>query len=204
MYKVQKFLPSIPIERHGSLKAVFNDEEIERIQFFEKILKFSEANVGNGQDQRNDPAIRQCETAFMHVDQNTEWLWQKIASFVGKANYELFLYDIQFIQSIQYTIYNSSDEDNGDFYTWHRDDSLTGYAETDRVISGSILLSDPDDFEGGDFEIDIAGNMNPQKLVLEKGDIFFFDSSMSHRVTPVTSGQRKTLVFWVCGKKQIA
>jgi len=206
MFKVQKFLPDKPVERHGTLTGVFNDEEIERIQFFEKILEFNPAKIGTEvESTRVDSAIRECDVAWFGMDQNTQWLWEKIGSLVSRANYDLFLYDIDCLQSIQYTIYNSNDESQGDHYHWHRDDYAQGYHESQRVISGTILLSDPnEDFEGGEFEIDVYGNLDPQTLTLNKGDMFFFDSTMTHRVKPVTSGKRKTLVFWVLGKKQIA
>jgi predicted 2-oxoglutarate/Fe(II)-dependent dioxygenase YbiX len=34
----------------------------------------------------------------------------------------------------------------------------------------------------------------------EIGDVIFFDSRMPHRVRPVTSGVRKSLVCWIMGK----
>jgi PKHD-type hydroxylase len=39
----------------------------------------------------------------------------------------------------------------------------------------------------------------PTKIKKEKGFIAMFPSFMLHRVTPITSGIRKTLVIWICG-----
>jgi predicted 2-oxoglutarate/Fe(II)-dependent dioxygenase YbiX len=64
------------------------------------------------------------------------------------------------------------------------------------------MLSESEDYEGGDLEIDIHKTMNPSKIPLDKGDIVFFDSTATHRVTPVTSGTRKVLAFWARGKCQ--
>ena len=61
------------------------------------------------------------------------------------------------------------------------------------------MLSDPSEYEGGDFEIDMHGILKPETLKLGKGDIIFFDSHVSHRVTTITSGVRKTLNTWIWG-----
>ena len=60
------------------------------------------------------------------------------------------------------------------------------------------MLSDPEDYEGGELEINIGGN-NFDKIEMEKGDVAFFDSWFTHRVNPVISGTRRTLVFWAHG-----
>lgn len=200
MYPVQKLIPSRPIEKSGSIPAAFSDEEVERILFFEKILKFDPAStggVGPFQETQTDTGIRSSRIAFLHVDQNIEWLWQKVANIVSVANYDLFLRDIEFIEALQFTIYDGNESDH---YTWHADASTNNHRARDRVISGTIMLSGRDEYEGGEFQIDINANMQPMTLEMNKGDLFLFDSQRTHCVTPVTSGTRKTLVFWVCGK----
>ena len=65
------------------------------------------------------------------------------------------------------------------------------------------MMSDPSEYEGGELEICINGNIDkPIKLKPEKGDIVFFASWMPHRVAPIISGTRKTLVTWVMGKRE--
>lgn len=200
MYPVQKLTPSRPIEKSGSIPAAFSDEEVERILFFEKILKFDPASTGipgpfSGTETNTE--VRSSRIAFLHIDQNIEWLWQKVAHIVSVINYDLFLQDIEFIEGLQFTIYEGSESDH---YTWHADATANAYRARDRVISGTIMLSDRDEYEGGEFQIDINANMQPMTVEMNKGDIFIFDSQRTHCVTPVTSGTRKTLVFWVCGK----
>jgi len=60
------------------------------------------------------------------------------------------------------------------------------------------MLSDPDEYEGGELEINIGANTF-DKVEMEKGDVVFFDSWFTHRVNPVTRGTRRALVFWVHG-----
>ena len=59
------------------------------------------------------------------------------------------------------------------------------------------LNSDPEDYEGGDLEL-MPGNYSfavPKK----KGAVVLFPSFILHRVTPVTSGLRRSAVLWVGG-----
>lgn len=202
-YQINSILPSRNLDRFGTITKAFSDEEIDRILFFEKILNFSPAKIGIGDGDIN-PAVRLSETAFFHVDENTKWLWEKIAVYASTVNYDLFLYDVEGIQTLQFTRYNGSDsvEESG-HYSWHCDAEVNAYKKYDRKISGILMLSDKDEYVGGEFQVDLRANFNPMIINLDKGDIFVFDSQRTHRVTPVTSGVRKTLVFWIVGKSQL-
>lgn len=72
----------------------------------------------------------------------------------------------------------------------------------ERKISASIMLTDPKKYEGGEFELITNGNIEEPFVVKpNKGDVIFFASWMPHRVRPVTSGVRKSLVCWVMGER---
>ena len=65
-----------------------------------------------------------------------------------------------------------------------------------------FLLTDPEtDYTGGNFEINTGGNS--EIVPFPKGRIIAFPSFILHRVTPVTSGTRKSIVIWVTGPKFI-
>ena len=71
----------------------------------------------------------------------------------------------------------------------------------------SISLSDPKEYKGGDFEFDFRQHVNIKKNsflkakeLKPKGSIIVFPSYIWHRVLPITSGTRYSLVAWVCGK----
>ena len=109
------------------------------------------------------------------------------------------------IECIQFTSYGEND-----FYDWHRDNDLDkpfeeGYLKgLVRKISFSILLNDPADFQGGEFQFEI-GNPNDKERIktLDKpsqGGAIIFPSYLYHRVQPVTKGTRYSLVGWVCGQ----
>ena len=199
MYQIhEKLVPPHLLPHFGVMKSVFEDEELDRIKFFEKILDFQPAmTLGQTHDpENNDPEVhdyRNNKVGYMTVDQNTEWLWQKISHLIAKANYDLFLYDIEFIEAINYLIYEEGNE-----YKEHRDCTPLGYRKYDRKISGIVMLSDPDEYEGGDLEVNIAANTF-EKVEMQKGDVAFFDSWFTHRVNPITKGTRRTLAFWAHG-----
>ena len=71
-----------------------------------------------------------------------------------------------------------------------------------RKLSLTFLLSEPNvDFEGGDFQIVLAQENQAQTIEMKKGRIIAFPSFVLHRVTPVTKGERKSIVIWVEGPK---
>lgn len=204
----QPLIPPYLLPHFGVMKEVFTEEEIQRIQFFEKILDFKPGEtVGQmmGEDQSEDRIARKVKKALMPIDQNTQWLWDKVAHVIGKANYDLFLYDITSLENLEYLIY-TNDNDGPDFYTTHRDVLTRGHNRYDRKISGIIMLSNRDEYEGGEILIDISGNHDKtkwQKVEMNRGDVCFFDSMFLHCVEPVTEGKRQVLVFWAHGKNKL-
>ena len=200
----QTLCPPYSLPHFGIMKDVFEAEEIDRIKFFEKILDFAPA-MTTGEQQNNEVHgdYRVAKIATMPIDQNTQWLWEKVAHVTAKANYDLFLYNVEFIESIDYIIYDGSNEGR---YGAHRDVLTYGYRKYDRKISGIIMLSDPDEYEGGDLLIDLMGDANKDNWYnakLEKGDVIFFDSMFTHCVEKITKGNRHVLVFWISGVNKL-
>lgn len=210
MYRLPfSILPRGPLNHFGVMEKCFDEEEIERILFFEKILNF-EPQITTGAERHpadeESKNYRVVSGARMHHDEHTAWLFDKMYHYIAQANYDLFLYDIKFLEEPSYLIYESLG--NGSHYKPHRDTRLNGhtYQKYDRKISGTIFLSDPEDYEGGELLIDMHGGQPKDKwmnIKCRKGEICFFDSNMVHEVTPVTSGARKVIVFWVHGKNKI-
>jgi len=126
----------------------------------------------------------------------TNWIFCQVRDMVLDANARFFHYDLfGFHDALQYTVYYGSK--NGHF-NWHMD-SGDSYGGPQRKLSISILLSDPDEYEGGDFQFfDGWPHTVTHK---ERGTMIIFPSWLQHRVTPVTKGVRKALVGWVCGPK---
>jgi len=62
-------------------------------------------------------------------------------------------------------------------------------------ISGTLFLSEPDEYEGG--ELVIEDTYGVQRIKLPAGTLVLYPSSSLHKVEPITDGHRDVAVFWV-------
>lgn len=62
-------------------------------------------------------------------------------------------------------------------------------------LSATLFLSEPNEYDGGELEIEDA--FGAQAVKLEAGDLVLYPSSSLHRVTPVTRGARVASFFWI-------
>jgi predicted 2-oxoglutarate/Fe(II)-dependent dioxygenase YbiX len=65
------------------------------------------------------------------------------------------------------------------------------------------MLTNPEEYEGGEFLINTRGDQDKEvpTLKVKMGDLLVFYSHLPHKVAPVTSGCRVTLVTWALGAK---
>ena len=168
-------------------KEGFNDEEIQKVKDYVETLNFEESTIFYGSDK----SVRDSKIKWIDCTPETEWLYEKIYNMAKEANDTIFNFKLYYSKdSIQYSKYSKDGK-----YDWHID---IGEGENNlRKLSCSILLNDPKDFEGGDFEYWIK--KNPEKVPLQKGSVLFFPSFFLHRVKEVTSGERESLVLWIGG-----
>ena len=129
-----------------------------------------------------------------------------------EANRNMYNFDIEWINDLQFTTYEGPDKDSKDEmkrlpgrYKMHQDVETNNEGTLprpfNRKLSMSIQLSDSDDYEGGDFRFEQGINELPYEESREKGSILIFPSFYMHEVTPVTKGTRHALVTWIEGPK---
>ena len=125
-------------------------------------------------------------------------IYEVIKRWLAVTNNNYFGFDtVQLSEQAQYAEYSK-----GQFYDWHMDSAIEMAAmPAVRKISMTLALNDPKDFEGGDLEIYRGGTLDSEenKFKLKQGYAVFFASFLLHRVTPVTKGNRKSLVMWFGG-----
>jgi PKHD-type hydroxylase len=144
-----------------------------------------------GDNQKVNESIRKSKIKWLPNNQEFGWIYDKIANMVTEAN-SLWGFDLySIVDDIQFTEY----EAGGGHYDWHVDIGPSTISH--RKISIVIQLSDPDEYSGGDLELQ-PGNFS-FAVPKNKGAVILFPSFMLHRVTPVTSGLRRSLVLWVGG-----
>lgn len=168
----------------------FTNEDIASIHLAAESRSLQEAVVGGG-DVKDD--IRISKVTWLNNDQDTDWLYDKLSYIASQLNGQFYRFDLfGFQEDMQYTVYDGEREGH---YTWHTDSGVkTGSV---RKLTLVIQLSDPSEYEGGDLEL-LTG-VEPMKVDKKKGLVVAFPSYVMHRVTPVTSGVRKTLVVWITG-----
>ena len=133
---------------------------------------------------------------------STHWIGGFLWHYIRMANKDNFLYDISDIENnmIQYTQYNK-----GDFYKWHTDMDICDINEPDQLVrklSFTLQLTNEDEYTGGNLEFaDYDDSTYRFSVPKSRGTVIVFDSRVPHRVTPVESGIRKSLVGWVVGKR---
>jgi PKHD-type hydroxylase len=132
------------------------------------------------------------KTKVRWVD-NSKLITKLIYGFVHEANDLFFHYDITSYEQMQFSEYVV-----GGHYKYHKDIVFGKEVLPCRKLSVSVLLSDPKDFKGGEFVI-YNGGKEPLKPLKEQGSVIVFDSRDFHKVEPVTSGVRYSLVMWATG-----
>ena len=188
-------------EGFNTIERVINDSE----------LKWIDAKIGHSDDDECivDKKWRTCKTSFLDFSQELDKLFGKMIADYNN-NYSGWNYDLSFIESIQLTHYYE-----GDFYDWHIDTHPQPIVNTimeDNIqhnskVSISVFLNDPEEYEGGELDLEVRGPKTRESeeeerfdsFKLPKGSIIAFPSHTWHRVRPVTSGVRKSLVLWIQG-----
>ena len=138
------------------------------------------------------------------------WIYKEIHPFIHAANQNAgWNFQWDFSESCQFTKYKLNQ-----FYDWHCDSWNKPYDKPNepnthgkiRKLSVTVSLSDETEYEGGDFEFDFRsaddGSNQPQicKEIKPKGSVVVFPSFVWHRVKPVISGTRYSLVMWNLGQ----
>lgn len=141
---------------------------------------------------------RDAKTAWIT---DTHWMSGVILNALNIINQENFQFDLFHGfsgHSTQYTVYG---KDN--FFKWHCDDDIYVPKPNPSIIrklSVSLQLSEPDEYEGGELQLqDTTGRVYTAPK--ERGLIIVFDSRARHRVRPIKRGVRKSLVGWVNGPR---
>jgi PKHD-type hydroxylase len=140
-------------------------------------------------------AVRKNDVAWIAWD---EWIPGIIHNMMVSANDSYFKYDLTHFESrIQSTIYNGNSED---FYTWHVDNftQKDRHPGEERKLSCTLVLTEPDEYEGGELQICYYKNRF-YNIKPKAGTCIVFPSWVPHRVRPVKSGQRISLVAWMKG-----
>lgn len=171
-------------------KELFSIEEVEQIRALWNPDLATEAKVRAGDKDLEKDKLRKSDIMFIRPAGN-EWIYDKLSMACIQANTSRFKFDITGFQTeLQLASYGPRH-----FFDWHMDFG-TG-ALSNRKLSITVQLSDPDEYEGGELQFMI--NQEIYTATKEKGTAILFPSFALHRVTPITKGCRKSIVGWIAG-----
>jgi len=156
-------------------------DECDAIIDYGENLPRSKGRVELGGDQ-----YRVSHIAWLEHTPEMEWLYHKLGGLFLRASHHYGFALTGFVDALQYTVYGPEQH-----FAWHMD--LGPGRTSTRKLSMTIQLSENTEFTGG--ELQIIGAPTGSDM----GMATFFPSFMAHRVSPVVTGTRRSLVAWGCG-----
>ena len=148
-------------------------------------------------DGVHDKSIRSSTVNWIHNTPEHAPIFDIVWKYALYANQHYFGFHIDDLPSLQFTEYDAAE--NGK-YDRHQDTFWLRPDGKHRKMSMVIQLTDPDTYEGGDFEFRDANNLDMSKSK-EKGSLIMFPSIMYHRIKPLTKGTRYSIVSWINGPR---
>ena len=178
----------------------FSKAACERIISLGNLLPEKQAEVGGGEIGYIDKEVRRSKIRWLSgAMPDFKDLYLDLVDMFHQSNKLAFGAELWHLHELQFTCYNS--EDQG-CYDWHNDVLWQSTNPSHRKLSMVIQLSDPNNYEGGDFEMQPLFLKSPDLAVLKKqGTTIIFPSFINHRVTPVTKGTHYSLVSCMEGQK---
>ena len=186
--------------------SALSNEECQSLLNLKRQYQLETATIDEGDI---DSKVRKTEVLFT----SEEWVYDLIRPYLEDALVNAnWNFDIDWCEPAQFTEYK-----HGGHYSWHIDsmplekqEKLNiSYKGKIRKLSTTVVLSDSNEYEGADFEMIHSPSLSPNEnkkinIMKEpgfrnKGTIIFFPSDVWHRVTPITSGVRNSIVFWWLG-----
>jgi predicted 2-oxoglutarate/Fe(II)-dependent dioxygenase YbiX len=148
-------------------KVLFSKEECSTIINYQKI---------NHQNWKNNDRDYKSSTIVLNYE--TSWVFERLKNFFEEVS-GCEMFNIK--NEIHFHKYQTND-----WFGVHND------TRDNRLYSVGVLLNE--DFIGGDFKL-----YNPDEILLNKmcGNSYVFDVRVSHEVTPILSGIRYSLIWFI-------
>ena len=137
------------------------------------------------------------------------WIYREIQPYIHIANKNAgWNFQWDFSEACQFTKYKLNQ-----YYDWHSDSwdnpytnhKNKNYEGKIRKLSVTCQLTDKSEYEGGELQFQLRNLDDPTITINveqanKKGSIIVFPSHLWHRVKPITSGTRYSLVIWNLGR----
>ncbi|MEM6638584.1 MAG: 2OG-Fe(II) oxygenase [Pseudomonadota bacterium] len=192
-HPIRPFNQTIQVPRNDAVgKVVFVEgfltaAECDRV--LEQAANSEETEGLTGADGQRD-AARTSRIRFLWPGADTAWLFDKLEYAAMQLNRQYQYAMTGFYEGAQIARYGDGGE-----YNWHVDLGESLFSA--RKLSLSVQLSDGSEYEGGDLEFIGATDQSAPR---SRGALVAFPSFVTHRIAPVTAGERLSLVSWISGR----
>lgn len=157
---------------------------------------YNESYLGET-DSTQDKSFRNSKIAWLDQNDLTwDTVYKDIWTVQRRANQDWFGFHVEGSENIQLSRY---DGENNEWYGKHRDTFFLTSSPTQRKLSAIIQLTDPNEYEGGDFTLFDCESFPNRDDIRQQGTIIFFPSFTFHQANPVTKGVRHSLALWFNG-----
>ena len=150
---------------------------------------------GMGEHEMRKSVVRFIQSKDKKFEQLFDGMW-KLAIETNEINFNFHISKLDFIQLAEYDAAYQGKYDRHHDVFWMNNDP-----KYHRKISMIVQLTDPSEYEGGDFEFFNLVNFPDKEIIRKQGTILFFPSFLDHQATPVTKGKRHSLAAWFDGPK---
>tara|TARA_Y100001951_G_scaffold104496_1_gene116285 strand:+ start:1274 stop:1822 length:549 start_codon:yes stop_codon:yes gene_type:complete len=153
-------------------------------------LQTTKRRASVGKSHVPNTKVRNSNVCFL----SDYWIRESFSGYFYTANRNAG-WNFQFneFEHFQFTEYKKNQ-----FYKWHTDSFLSD--KLIRKVSGIITLSNPKEYTGGELQIKTPEDKIIKMGKKPRGTLIVFPSFLRHRVTPITSGTRHSLVIWARGE----
>lgn len=178
----------------GDVKATDKILNSYKNNFGEEIVNIlnSDKKAGVGNYEYNEK-VRKCHISWLTVSRSN-FIEMGLRKIIENVNTMIWNFNLncEWQTNIQFTKYIGK----GEHYDWHKDyyeEATDGI--TFRRLSIVYCLSEKNDYAGGEFQIK-TNNGGIYTTKFDYGDFIVFPSNKLHRVKPLKSGTRITIVGW--------
>ena len=172
--------------------------------FCDKVIKLAlevpatESTLGFN-SAKTDSSIRRSKLRWLDPkNPKFQFIFDAYWQVALKANREWFKFNVLDLPPLQFTEYDSSYQGE---YKSHQDVFWINPTQNHRKLSMIIQLTDDTTYTGGDLELENVGEMPNKADVRTQGTALLFPSFIYHKLTPVITGKRYSLVGWFEGPK---
>lgn len=180
----------------------FNKETCQKILDLGLQLPAQDAKLGvAGMNDYFNNDYRKSKIRFIQsTNTNFTFLFDEIMKMGMQANKDWFNFHITNLSYIQLAEYDESYQGE---YKKHHDVFWVNNDNYHRKLTCVIQLSDPSEYEGGDFEMYDLNQYPDKEAIRQQGTAIFLPSFIPHAALPVTKGKRYSLAVWFEGPKWV-